>query len=248
MHKIKMVLGLAVIAGLLVSTSPLLAQGQGKGKKGKPTEEQQSEQKGQVSEVQGQKGKPGQPGRGQLEKGKPDEEPPAGWGKGKKEGWESDVPPGWENWDEASKSKWQEDVKQAKEKMRARSKKGKKLSKAKMDSACVALEEGAKAGIPVEEVNRVVEKGLDRGLHGSEIQAATRAMARGARQGIETAPMADFVQQKLDEGLRGDALSTQIEAEIDRRHTDKVRADAAAQEEMERQKAAQAKKWWQFWK
>ncbi len=72
-------------------------------------------------------------------------------------------------------------------------------------------------------------------------------MACSARQGIATAPMAVFIYQKLDQGLRRDALSTQIEVEIERRN-DEVKVDEstakAAQETLE--KAAKAKKWWEF--
>ncbi len=136
--------------------------------------------------------------------------------------------------------------------MRAKDKSGKKHNKAEMDSACIALEQGATAGIPIKEVDGVVEKGLEKGLKGKELQATTRAMAHGARQGLETASMAAFVHQKLDEGLRGDALSTQIESEIERRHADKVKAEESAaktaQEALEKERAAKAKKWWEFWK
>ncbi|HPN33870.1 MAG TPA: hypothetical protein PK843_05120 [bacterium] len=59
--------------------------------------------------------------------------------------------------------------------------------------------------------------------------------------------MAVFIYQKLDQGLRRDALSTQIEVEIERRN-DEVKVDEstakAAQETLE--KAAKAKKWWEF--
>ncbi len=247
MHTIKRLLGLAIVTGLLVSTSPLLAQGQGQGKKDKSAVERKTDKKGQ-----GHKSQQDQPGQSQVEKGKHDKERPAGWDKGKKEGWDSDVPPGWENWDDAKKSKWQGDLQQAKDKVRAKGKSGKKRNQAEMDSACVALEQGARAGIPIEEVEGVVEKSLEKGLKGRELQAATHAMARGARQSVETTSMAAFVHQKLDEGLRGDALSTQIEAEIERRHADKVKADESAaktaQEALEKEKAAKSKKWWEFWK
>ncbi|HOX87863.1 MAG TPA: hypothetical protein PLY04_17915, partial [bacterium] len=106
--------------------------------------------------------------------------------------------------------------------------------------------------VPIEEVSGVIEKGIGKGLKGREMQATARAMADGARKGIETAPMTTFVHQKLDEGLRGEALSAQIEAEVERRHAEKVKneemAAQQAQEALEREQAAKAKKWWQFWK
>ncbi|NLP09239.1 hypothetical protein GX408_02465 [bacterium] len=247
MHKIKWLLGLAIVAGLLIATCPLLAQGQGQSKKDKSAAEHKADKKSQDH-----KGQQSQPGEGQVEKGKHDKERPAGWNKGKKEGWDREVPPGWENWDEAKKSRWQGDLQQAKDRVRAKGKSGAKRNKAEIDSACVALEQGAVAGVPIEEVDRVVEKGLEKGLKGKELQATTRAMAHGAQQGVETASIAAFVHQKLDEGLRGDALSTQIEAEIERRHADKVTAEESAvkatEEALEKEKVANAKKWWEFWK
>ncbi len=100
MHKIKWLLGLTIVAGLLISTSPRLVQGQGQGKRDKSTAEHKADKKGK-----GHKGHDDQPGQGRVEKGKHDKERPAGWDKGKKEGWDRNVPPGWENWDDAKKSK-----------------------------------------------------------------------------------------------------------------------------------------------
>lgn len=170
---------------------------------------------------------------------------PSGWDHGEKEGWrESDVPPGWEKWDEAKQKGWEKELDEAKQAIRTRSESGKMRSKAEIDSAMVAMEAAARKGVPVKDVKSVVDKGLEKGLKGRELEMTTRAMASGVRKGIDMEKLAQFTNQKIDKGVQGDDLSDEIYNEIQNRHDNRVKAGEMPVDKQQKK----TKRWWEFWK
>ncbi len=267
MTKMKWLLTISLATAILVSASALLAQGHGQGQKnrsadtlkqqekhlkGKAAEALKQSEKGNKDEAQmGSERKEGHVPPGQMKKeergGKvlsdKDKQRPAGWERGEKEGWESSVPPGWEKWGDSTRSDWQKELENAKGRVRDKAKKARK-NKAEIDSACVAVEAAARRGVPSQQAEAIVTRGMDKGLKGRELAMATRAMADGVARGVEAASLSEFVQQKLDEGIRGDALALQIQEQVRLREEEMQKA---AQAEEEKQ-AKPVKRWWEFWK
>lgn len=250
MCKFKNFFAIILPAAILLSGSVILAQGHGQGQRKKAQSadtlklHEKSKKKDQQSNKEGHTA-PGQMKKQTGDQGQGDsaKKRPAGWDRGEKAGWENSTPPGWAKWDSTQQKGWQKELDDAKEQVREKGKKAKKRG-AELDSLDVAVEAAARKGVPVEDVQGVVEKGIARGLKGREMEMATRGMAEGIEKGVESAPLTVFVHQKLDEGLRGDELATQIQQEVQRRHE----AIQKARQEEEEKKATPTKRWWEFWK
>ena len=145
---------------------------------------------------------------------------PPGWSMGTKKGWgEGGVPPGkMKKGDEAK-------LEQAKERIRnrIRTHEGKGEMERKQLEECAerSIEGATRGGVPVEHAEATVEKGIERGMNGEEIEKVTRAMAYGADKETDYEELGRFMDRKMDEGERGDELAMSVYKEIDDRHAEK---------------------------
>ena len=170
---------------------------------------------------------------------------PPGWTEGAKKGWgEGATPPGemkkgeeplgqmkkadppqWQKWDENKKQEWQGKLEQAKERIRTRIRENEgkgetnriENSKEYEGSAVGSVEGAARMGVPVEHAEAAVQKGIERGMTGEEIEKMTRAMSYGADKGTNYDELGAFVDGKMAEGERGDELAGSIYKKIDDR-------------------------------
>lgn len=117
---------------------------------------------------------------------------PPGWSKGKKTGWGGhDVPPGWSKWKKKDKKKWEKDLAKARKKARKwAEKRSRKYGWTKdregreADSFYISVDRTARAGVPVEDVEGLVEKAIKRGMSAEDIGRLTRAVAHGVGRGV----------------------------------------------------------------
>lgn len=145
---------------------------------------------------------------------------PPGWSMGTKKGWgEGDAPPGkMKKGDEAK-------LEQARERIRNRIRtyEGKGEGERKQLEECAerSIEGAARSGVPVEDAERTVEKGIERGMSGEEIEKVTRAMAYGADKDTDYEELGKFMDRKMEEGERGDELAMSVYKEIDDRQAER---------------------------
>ncbi len=157
---------------------------------------------------------------------------PPGWSMGTKKGWgEGATPPGemkkggepGGQMKQAGSAQQQEKLDQAKERIRTRIRMHDGKGETKRiesqneyeGSAVRSVEGAARMGVPVEHAEAAVQKGIDRGMTGEEIEKVTRAMAYGADKGTDYNKLGAFMDGKMAEGERGDELARSIYQEID---------------------------------
>jgi hypothetical protein len=139
---------------------------------------------------------------------------PPGWSMGTKKGWgEGDAPPGkMKKGDEAKLEKAKERIRN---RIRTHEGKGEMERKQLEESAERSIDGAARKGVPVEHAEKTVEKGIERGMSGEEIEKVTRAMAYGADKDTDYDELGRFTDRKMDEGERGDELAMSVYKEID---------------------------------
>ena len=160
---------------------------------------------------------------------------PPGWSMGTKKGWEgADAPPGkMKKGDEAKLEKAKERVRT---RIREHEGKGEMEQKQLEESAGRSIEGAARSGVPVEHAEKAVEKGIDRGMKGEEIEKMTRAMAYGADKNTDYDELGKFMDKKMTEGERGDELAMSVYKEIDDKN-------AVKQQEKKEEKLPWYKRW-----
>lgn len=178
---------------------------------------------------------------------------PPGWSRGKKTGWhgagappgkvkqqgggaeriERRYPPGSEEWDPQRKESWDRRLEKAKERIRTKSQSRGEATEDDEESAVRSVEEAAREGVPVEDAEAMVDKAIDRGMTGREIEQVTRAAAYGADKDIDYNELDGFMDTKMEEGQAGDELAVSIYQEIDRRH-----------DERQQQQEQKKEPWW----
>ena len=89
------------------------------------------------------------------------------------------------------------------------------------ERAMRSIEGAARSGVPVEQAEKTVEKSIERGMSGEEIEKVTRAMAYGADKDVDYDALGRFVDRKMEEGERGDELAMSVYKEIDDRSAEK---------------------------
>ena len=130
-----------------------------------------------------------------------DGKPPkaANQGKGKKVGQETELPPGWKNWDEAKRQQWRRSLELAKSAVR-------KDTESRLAAALRALERVARKGVPISSAAEMAKAGIEHGLGPFDFE-----------------PMGKFVVEKVRQGLRGKDLSNEIRKEVVRRQEERKR-------------------------
>jgi hypothetical protein len=134
---------------------------------------------------------------------------PPGWGKGKKTGWGGhDVPPGWSKWKKKDKKKWEKDLAKARKKARKwAEKRSRKYGWAEdregreADSFYICVDRTARAGVPVEDVEGLVERAINRDMSAEDIERLTRAVARGVGKGVGAGEVVEFTEKVMDQEI-----------------------------------------------
>ena len=134
---------------------------------------------------------------------------PPGWSKGKKTGWgDHDVPPGWSKWKKKDKKKWEKDLAKARKRARKwaekRSRKygwSKDREESEADSFYISVDRTARAGVPVEDVEGLVERAIKRDMSAEDIERLTRAVARGVGKGVVAEEVVEFTEKVMDQEI-----------------------------------------------
>lgn len=124
---------------------------------------------------------------------------PPRWSEGKRQGWKTELPPGWENWGDAKRRLWEHGLKRAKEAVR-------KHAEARLKAALGALEMAARKGVPLHLAEKMAKAGLERGLGPFDFD-----------------PLGRFVVEKVKVGVKGEELSKLILEELNRRQKERQR-------------------------
>jgi hypothetical protein len=184
---------------------------------------------------------------------------PPGWSRGAKEGWGGAavppgqqrrgagmqgrerpvLPPGAEDWDQPRREDWQQRIERSRERVREKVRGLAGDDAAVHESAVISLEGAASAGVPVEQAEAAIGRGLEAGMTGPEIEQMTRAMAYGAGQGMDGAALGSLVQDRIEAGERGEDLAVAIYQEVDRQRPAGPDAEAEPEPEPEKKKP-----WW----
>jgi len=167
---------------------------------------------------------------------------PPGWSRGGKTGWDGtgappgkmkkadkhgeevkrQYPPGSEDWDGKKKEEWDRDLEKTKERVRKKVRKREGTTEKDEESAVRSVEGAAREGVPVERAGKTVEKAIERGMKGEEIEKVTRAMSYGADKNVDYKKLDSFVSKKIDSGESGDELAVSIYKEVDSGSMEKV--------------------------
>ncbi|MBI5187842.1 MAG: hypothetical protein HZA07_02050 [Nitrospirae bacterium] len=119
---------------------------------------------------------------------------------------------------------------------RGRAKRLKGFSEEDLDSAIGSVEAAARKGVPIRHARGLVEKAMEKGIKGRDIETASKAMAYGVGKKIDFDQLGKFVHEKLEQGLRDDELTIEIYKEIARRHEERSKAKEAIRQEKEKGK------------
>lgn len=229
------------IVSIVLSCSLVLAEGKAKERGNKPPGWEKGEKKGWKSDVPPGIEKKGgwmPPGLSKEEQAEWKDGNPPGWSSGKKEGWKGadippglakSTPPGWKKWTNQKKKGWEKELGKAKEKVHKRAKKLKTFSKEDLDKAILSVEAAARKGIPIKQVQGLVEKAMEKDIKGKGFETASRAMAYGVGKEKDFDQLGKFVHKKLDEGLRDNELSIEIYKEIAKRYEERLKTKKAIQ-------------------
>jgi hypothetical protein len=128
-------------------------------------------------------------------------------------------PPGWRGWTPQKQVAWGEEFDKGLARVMERAGKAEDFT----DSDKVLVERSFRAmatsGVPIAEARTLVERLLDRGLKGKEIDSVTRTMSYGFGEGLKAGRINAYIRDRLNEGLRGEELTAEIRRAIDRRLT-----------------------------
>lgn len=237
------------IAAIWLLTGYATAQAQGKGSekdKNKKNEQEADKEnssgknaatdQSEVGKISKNKYKP----RGISEKNMEDwtDGNPPGWSEGNKTGWggagvppgqmkerEREImhsyPPGSEDWDSGKKADWQSGLEQSKTRILERIRTRKGVSREDEESAVISIERAAREGVPLNNIESVMNKAITREMACRDIEKVTRAMSYGADKNTDYEQLDRFIERKMDQGETGDNLAFSIYREIDERNVAK---------------------------
>ncbi len=163
---------------------------------------------------------------------------PPGWSQGNKTGWggagvppgqmkerEREIlhsyPPGSEDWDSGKKADWQSGLEQSKTRILERIRTRKGVSREDEESAVISIERAAREGVPLNNIESVMNKAITREMACRDIEKVTRAMSYGAGRNADYEQLDRFIERKMDQGETGDDLAVSIYREIDERNSEK---------------------------
>jgi hypothetical protein len=96
---------------------------------------------------------------------------PPGFSQGKKVGWQSEYPPGWDKRNEIEQGHWKQAVKKGRESV-SRGAKEKGLSAEEARSAADDFERAARTGLNPEDAERLVKDKMTKGMKGVELSVS----------------------------------------------------------------------------
>ncbi len=164
---------------------------------------------------------------------------PPGWSHGEKTGWGGAgappgqvkehgehelihvLPPGSGSWDNKTRENWLGRLEQSRTRAidRIVTRDGK--SRENEQGVIVSIEGAARAGVPIEHTEAIVNRTIDGGMQGRDIEKVTRAVAYGADRNTDYNRLNRLVDRRMKEGETGDALALSIYKEVDEQHAGK---------------------------
>jgi hypothetical protein len=151
---------------------------------------------------------------------------PPGWSRGKKTGWRGgDMPPGlakkqgvgvteyeypqdWGKWKTEQKETWKERLENIRERIR------KNTGRNDTETMLYSAEAAARRGVPLEQLESVTERFMQRKLTAEEYEKTTRAMAYGVGRNVDFRRLGNSVNSNIDRGVRGNNLAINVYKEI----------------------------------
>ncbi len=130
-------------------------------------------------------------------------------------------PPGSEDWDSGKKADWQSGLEQSKTRILERIRTRKGVSQEDEESAVISIERAAREGVPLNNIESVMNKAITREMACRDIEKVTRAMSYGADKNTDYEQLDRFIERKMDQGETGDDLAFSIYREIDERNAAK---------------------------
>ena len=162
---------------------------------------------------------------------------PPGFDKGKKAGWDGDVPPGWAKWDKARRHKHELTVAVAVKRVRHHAK-NKHITP---DQAARAVRRSINAGLTIELAEGTVTLSIDRGHTHTQLETVARHVAQGHHAGLNAKEIRGHAYGLIKNGKhKGKALGIALRAEHDRRH---ARRKSAKVHKKARKAAGKAHQW-----
>ncbi|HER63401.1 MAG TPA: hypothetical protein ENO11_05425 [Desulfobacteraceae bacterium] len=163
---------------------------------------------------------------------------PPGWSRGNKTGWGGagvppgkmkagdqellhGYPPGSENWDTGRKEEWRGELERSRSRILEQMRSGKRMSQEEEESAIISIERAAQEGVPIKPIEKTMNRAINRGMAGRDIEKVTRAMSYGVDKDTDYNKLDRFIEKKMNEGETGDDLALSIYKEIDERHAEK---------------------------
>jgi hypothetical protein len=234
MHRFS--LFVVALAALWVLAVVADAQAQGKGQK-KDTRDKGKKKNEQIMTVDSKAAKVKYQPRGMTDRDMiewTDGNPP-GWSRGNKTGWggagappgqmkkQGEImhiyPPGSANWDSRTKENWLGGLEQSKARILERIQTRDRESRENEEGVRFSIEGAARAGVPIDRTEAIINRAIDRGMRGRDLEKVTRAMAYGADKGADYDKLDQFIEKKMSEGETGDDLALSIYRQIDEQHT-----------------------------
>jgi hypothetical protein len=164
---------------------------------------------------------------------------PPGWSRGEKTGWAgAGAPPGQmknhgeqelihiyphgsEDWDTKRREDWINKLEQSRVRILERIRTRGGMSREDEESAMISVESAAHEGAPLEHVEGTMNRAIDGGMRGRDIEKVTRALSYGADKNIDYNRLDRLIDKRMNEGETGDALALSIYKEIDEQHAGK---------------------------
>jgi hypothetical protein len=166
---------------------------------------------------------------------------PPGWSRGRKTGWGgAGAPPGQmkkqgvpvheqskdremiriyppesEDWDTKKKEDWDIRVERTKTRVLERMKTRGGMTEEDEESAAISIDGAARRGVPLEQVETTVDKAVNKGLRGPDLEKITRAMTYGTDKDTDYDKLGRFVNARIDDGETGDDIAVSVYKEID---------------------------------
>ncbi|MBW1800246.1 MAG: hypothetical protein JRJ85_05895 [Deltaproteobacteria bacterium] len=158
------------------------------------------------------------PGLSKKEKAEWIDGVPPGWSRGKKKGWGgSDVPPGFSKWKKRDQKKWKKDLVKARKKTDKwaleRSRKyqwSEEKKAAEAESLYISVDRTARAGVPVDRIQDLVEKAIKKDLSSEDIERLTRAVAHGVGKGLGAEDVVTVSEKVIDGEINDEDIALAV--------------------------------------
>ena len=115
---------------------------------------------------------------------------PSGRQEGKKEAWQSELPPGWDQLNEEQKQHWTGGLKRAKKAVTEHARR-------RENAALRAMEMAARKGVPVSDAENMAKTGLDEGLPPQDFEPLGKSVSAWTKQGLRGKDLAAAIHQEV---------------------------------------------------